>query len=208
MNLFPADFSRMIDLPGVGPCARPVDVDQTITGFSDLVSMRVYVFEPGPAIDGDAEDDEVYIVLLSGAARIEVTGAQNAVFDLAEDGIRAVYLPIGHHYHLTPQARSEIAYLRAKPNGAKAPAGFASGERPHILRDPAYADRLTVQLIEVSADAPLALAASGGERLMLGLGPSTGPDGTLVAWSTLALSPADSASIAVDSPTMFLIASA
>lgn len=208
MKHIPADFTRMIDLPGVGLCARPVDIDQAVTGFSRLVSMRVYAFEPGPAINGEAEDDEVYIVLLSGAAQIEVTGAENAAFALTEKGTRAVYLPVGHHYRLTPQARTEIAYMRAKPRGAKSPAGFAAGALPQLLPDPGYADRLSVRLVEIGADRPLALDNAASERLVLSLGAVNGPAGAVEEWSTLALSPGEGASITAGNRTVLLIASA
>ena len=64
MKIIDADDTRMIDLPGVGPCPRPVDIDQGVTGFHRLKSLRIYRFEPGPAIHGDSETDEVFILPL------------------------------------------------------------------------------------------------------------------------------------------------
>lgn len=203
-----ANFTRMIDLPGVGPCPRPVDIDQSVTGFSRLVSLRVYAFEPGPAINGEAEDDEVYIVLLSGAARIGITGTQASTFELTENGTRAVYLPIGHHYSLTPRTRTEVAYMRAKPLGEKTPAGFPAGAAPHLLPDPGYADRLSVHLIQIAADTPLTLDASENERLVLSIDAVDGPAGAMEGWSTLALSPGEGISLAATGPALALVVSA
>jgi hypothetical protein len=55
MQVIEPDFDRMIELPGVGPTPRPVDIDQSVTGFRDLVSLRIYEFADGTTIDGEAE---------------------------------------------------------------------------------------------------------------------------------------------------------
>jgi 5-deoxy-D-glucuronate isomerase len=95
MQVIPPDFDRTVDLPGVGPTPRPVDVDRGVTGFRDLVSLRVYDFADGTVIEGEAEEDEVLVTLLSGAVEIAVTGAREAAFRLDADGDWAIYLPPG-----------------------------------------------------------------------------------------------------------------
>ena len=74
MRLIEPDENRMIDLPGVGPCPRPVDIDQRLTGFRTLKSLRIYRFQTGPAIHGESEIDEVFILPLVGTLEIEITG--------------------------------------------------------------------------------------------------------------------------------------
>ena len=74
MRLIFPDPARMIDLPGVGPCPRPVDIDQRLTGFQRLKSLRIYRFEPGPAIHGESEVDEVFITALEGRFAMAIDG--------------------------------------------------------------------------------------------------------------------------------------
>lgn len=112
------DFARRIDLAGAGPCARPVDIDRSRTGFSTLVSLRVYSFLQSVVIDGDAEDNEVFIIAMRGQAEIVVTKAgQNGVtFSLASDGgSRAVYMPPSASYRLTAISDCDVAYARVEP---------------------------------------------------------------------------------------------
>ena len=96
MVIVEPDFERRIDLPGAGPCPRPVDIDRNKADLSRLVSLRVYSFAAGVEIDGEAEEDEVYIVLMRGLARFAVFVAGAQVGDFALDttgGARALYMP-------------------------------------------------------------------------------------------------------------------
>jgi hypothetical protein len=208
MQLIAPDPTRMIDLPGVGPYPRPVDIDQSVTGFGRLVSMRIYTFASGTTIEGEAEDDEVYIVLLKGRARFEVSGEHDAEYDLDESGTRMVYLPMGHHYRLKPLAHAEIAYMRAKPKGVKPPKGFAASSVPEIVADPGHADTLGVRLIQIGPDAPLALDPSPSERLIMTTGAANSAQGPMIAGSTLALGEGEDATIRAKEPTLVLIAQA
>lgn len=119
----PSDHNRFIRLEGVGEVPRPVDIDQGVTGFSQLVSLRIYKFLPGQVINGEAEDDEVCIVFLSGDVTMEVTGKENHSWTIQGrknvfDGLPyVVYLPPHYHYKLSPHTDAEVAYARAKATG-------------------------------------------------------------------------------------------
>ena len=74
MKLLQADHDRRLEIPGVpGLACRPVDIDAAKTGFEDLRSLRIYRFEPEGVIEGHAEEDEVYVVLLAGSAKLVIT---------------------------------------------------------------------------------------------------------------------------------------
>ena len=128
MQVIEPDFDRAVDLPGVGPTPRPVDIDRAVTGFRDLVSLRIYDFADGTLIDGEAEEDEVLVVLLTGAVTIDVTGPHEAAFRLDADGDWAIYLPPHHHYQLRPLAPATIAvptlpagWRRSRQEGHRGP---------------------------------------------------------------------------------------
>lgn len=135
MKIIEADETRIIDLPGVGPCPRPVDIDQSVTGFARLKSLRIYRFAPGVAIKGESEGDEVWIVPLGGAVRMEISGAQTLDTVLGPAGPRALYMAPGQGYRLTPQAPVQVAYGRAEAAGQVAThvAGSTQGERGEAL---------------------------------------------------------------------------
>jgi len=127
MHRFPADPGRRIHLEGVGEVPRPTDVDREATGFTRLHSLRVHAFSAGQVIRGEAEDDEVCVVVLDGRATIEVTGPTAATFD--GEGRRspfrgdplAVYLPPGHGYVLTIHEDADVACARARGTGRFGP---------------------------------------------------------------------------------------
>lgn len=129
MKIIDADNTRMIDLPGVGPCPRPVDIDQGVTGFHRLKSLRIYRFEPGPAIHGDSEVDEVFILPLSGAFDIQITGAHPVKARVSALGpTRALLMPPGHSYNLSPRSPVTVAYARAEAQGSVATRALAETE--------------------------------------------------------------------------------
>ena len=118
MQIIDPDHRRMIDLPGVGPCPRPVDIDQNVTGFHVLKSLRIYHFEPGPPIHGDSEVDEVFILPLTGAFDMVITGAHPLSARISATGpARALYMTPEHSYLLTPQSPVTVAYARAGAQG-------------------------------------------------------------------------------------------
>ena len=192
MKIIPPDFDRMIDLPGVGPCPRPVDIDQSVTGFRDVVSLRIYDFAAGTVIDGEAEGDEVLIVLLAGAATVAIAGPAEAEFRLDADGDWAAHLPPLHHYRLEPIADATVAYARARPLAALAPMAFAP--TGGVLSIDATALRLRLRSLGAEADASAGLDA-GLERLVHLTGPARVDGAALPPAHTLALSPGDTARV-------------
>lgn len=194
MQVIPPDFDRIVDLPGVGPTPRPVDVDRGVTGFRDLVSLRVYDFADGTVIEGEAEEDEVLVTLLSGAVEIAVTGAREAAFRLDADGDWAIYLPPRHHYRLRPLTPATIAYARARPEEVFAPRAF----RPvgGVLSVEEGVERLRLRLLPLEGETD----ASAGlgedlERLAYLTGPAEVEGRDLAPGHTLALSPGEGARV-------------
>ncbi|HVG49777.1 MAG TPA: 5-deoxy-glucuronate isomerase, partial [Rubellimicrobium sp.] len=171
MQIIEPDFDRSIDLPGVGPTPRPVDVDQTTTGFKDLASLRIYEFADGTTIDGEAEADEVLVVLLAGAVSIAVTGAHEAQFQLDADGDWAIYLPPHHHYRLQPLTPATVAYARARPASAAAPRAFRPVAGVLAIEEPAERLRLRLLPLEGETDASAGLGEDV-ERLAHLTGPA------------------------------------
>ena len=194
MRIIEPDFDRMIDLPGVGPTPRPVDIDQTVTGFSDLVSLRIYEFAAGTAIDGEAEEDEVLVVLLSGAVSIAVTGAHEAEFQLDADGDWAIYLPPRHHYRLEPLTPATVAYARARPAAAAEPKSFRPVGGVRAIAEPAQRLRLRLLPLQGETDASAGLGAEV-ERLVHLTGPARMGDRDLPPAHSLALSPGENAHV-------------
>ena len=117
MQIINADPSRMITLPGVGPCPRPVDIDTKVTGFKALKSLRIYEFSKGLTIAGDSEIDEVYVLPVCGAISLAITGAHALAADLRQGGPQALYMPPDHSYRLTAQENVLVAYARAEAGG-------------------------------------------------------------------------------------------
>lgn len=195
MQVIAPDFDRTVDLPGVGPTPRPVDIDGSVTGFSDLASLRVYEFAEGVAIDGEAEEDEVLVVLLAGAVAIAVTGRHEAEFALDADGDWAIYLPPRHHYRLTPLTPATVAYARARPDASAAPRSYAPQGGLLNVEDGPERLRLRVMAIEGETDASAGLPA-GAERLVHLTGPAQVAGGeALPPAHTLALSPGENAHV-------------
>ena len=161
MKLIKADHGRRIPIHGVPqPVSRPVDIDQAITGFRDLRSLRIYRFDEGAVIDGDAEQDEVFVVVLAGSVAFTVSGTQPDHFELSAAGAvpaRAcvAYLPPRHTYHLRSHTGSEVAYARATPDLAREPRAFAprhvaaSPGVTVVIEERAHAERLRLQLLHV-----------------------------------------------------------
>lgn len=179
MRIIDADPTRMIDLPGAGPCPRPVDIDQRLTGFTWLKSLRIYRFAPGIAIDGESEDDEVYVVPLDGPVRMEISGAYPLRADLGPRAARALYMTPQHGYRLVPGASALVAYARAAAEGRVA---------THTLAGTAGdgAEHLRLRLAELDGDA--LDTDAGQERLIHVIHGALSADGEpVVAGQTLAL---------------------
>jgi len=215
MLIVAPDFERRIDLPGAGPCPRPVEIDHTGTGFSELVALRVYSFAKGVAIDGKAEDDEVFIVAMRGTVHIAITQAGQAARDFALSdgpGLRVVYMPPHAAYRLSAQSDCDIAYARARPNGSDAPKvdGFAAtGGRLDIAGHAQGMDLMLVAAqagdnIELGADERFVHVRAHGSISAKLKGASLGD------WSTVALAAGEAAALTVEagSGEILLIAAA
>ncbi|MBV9697962.1 MAG: 5-deoxy-glucuronate isomerase [Gammaproteobacteria bacterium] len=163
MRLIRPDAQRRIDLPGApGPVPRPVDIGQAQTGFQVLRTLRIYRFEPGTRIEGHAEEDEVFIVALDGHVELDVRAPESperhlvlaAADAAAPHAPCAVYLPAHGTYVLCAPGAAEIAYARATPRAARAPASFAppqvpqrKADLPVVLDVGRHADRLRLQVL-------------------------------------------------------------
>lgn len=165
-KLLKADHSRRIDLAGVGPAPRPVDIDQAQTGFSALKTLRIYRFEPPAVVHGHAEDDEVFIIVLAGEVDLTVksdhwsesgTRHQLRAPNAKEPLACAAYLPPHAEYELTARSTTDVAYARALPAAGRPPAVFYSkpGQEPSeanlLLDESAHAERLRLQLWQVES---------------------------------------------------------
>lgn len=160
MKIIDADESRLIDLPGVGPCPRPVDIDQGVTGFRTLKSLRIYRFQPGADIEGDSEEDEVFVLPLKGDFHIAVSGDDTASAELTYDGrAQALYMPPGESYRLTPHRETLVAYARAAAD-SRLPVKVL-----HDAKSGDLAEHLRFALIDLTKGAALD-RATGTERLI------------------------------------------
>ncbi|WP_428332333.1 5-deoxy-glucuronate isomerase [Novosphingobium sp.] len=165
------DFTRAIDLPGAGPCPRPVDIDRAVTGFEQLVALRVYSFAQGVTIDGEAEDDEVFIVAMRGETSIAISrdGIAVAAVHLRQGkGSRAVYMPPHAAYRLTAVTDCDIAYARAQPTGTTfaAACDFAPQEGALDIAGHATGMDLALFAIHAGNDSGLDRHGAGAERIM------------------------------------------
>ncbi len=79
MKLIKADPNRRVEIAGL-PVAprRPVDIDKSHTGFARLRSLRIYRFDVDSVIDGEAEEDEVLIVVMAGSIELTMSGGHSA----------------------------------------------------------------------------------------------------------------------------------
>ena len=200
MKIIDADDTRMIDLPGLGPCPRPVDIDQGVTGFHRLKSLRIYRFEPGPAIHGDSETDEVFILPLSGAFDVQITGAFPLTERVSALGpAHALYMPPDHSYIMIARRPVMVAYARAEAKGSVVSRSWAETECMGL------AEHLRYRLVTATAGQRID-PAWGGETLVhvvdgaLDLTESKTTQG-----QTLALAEAETIQLLAHSDTRLLI---
>ena len=164
MKRIKANYDRYIELEGVGPVSRPVDIDQSLTGFASLRTLRIYRFEPGSVIDGHAEEDEVFIIVLSGSVELtmsvnseEGTPVTLAAASSLPISACAAYLPPHGAYRLVPNSQADIAYVRATPVRSRAPKVFtqAVSRDPNgitlLLDENVHAEKLSIRLVRIEA---------------------------------------------------------
>ncbi len=160
MRIIDPDDRRMVDLPGVGPCPRPVDIDQSATGFRRLKSLRIYRFVPGPPICGDSEVDEVFILPLTGDFDMAITGNHPLSTSVSASGPnRALYMAPDHSYLLTPLNAVSVAYARAGAKG-RVPCQTLSASEGADL-----AEHLRYHLLDLTTGQTL-IPGWGGETLV------------------------------------------
>lgn len=195
MRIVSPDFDRRIELHGVGACPRPVDIDRGHHDFATLVSLRVYAFSAGMVIHGDAEEDEVYVVLMRGTAEVAVTqaGEQAGRWTLdSAGGPRAVYLPPSSSYRLAAVADSDVAYARAVPAGiAPAPAAFVP--RSGWLAS----DHATQMAMTITTDGEIAPAATERFVHLRGKGEATLAGVAMSDWDSALLEDGEDAVLVV-----------
>ena len=167
MNLIKADPDRSLEIPGVpGFVRRPVDIDQSRTGFTALRTLRIYRFDADSVINGHAEEDEVFIVVLTGSVELTMSSDNwpdsQRHFTLAAAGDSpnaacAAYLPPHAAYQLIPRSEADIAYARATPVGSRPPKVFTPRARVNaagitvLLDETIYAERLRLRLVQIDA---------------------------------------------------------
>lgn len=217
MKIIQPDHTRRIPIDGVPePVRRPVDIDQSITGFRHLRTLRIYRFDPGSVIDGHAEEDEVFIVVLAGSIELTVSGKGAEVGPTLLEapqagalGNCAAYLPAGGTYRLVARTEADIAYARATPVGSRAPKIFKSLPSPDsYLDETSYAEKLQLRLIPVGSSQESAIVTADSETLIhLKSERETGvlvsiqgsPEIDVKSWHTVALSVPEHCSLRVSS---------
>jgi hypothetical protein len=220
MIVIKPDHHRHIDIPGVpAPVRRPVDIDPAKTGFTRLRTLRIYQFDQGSVIEGHAEEDEVFIVVLAGSVELTVNdGNANLDFSTtlsAPKGANRLacvaYLPPGAAYKLIPHTGADVAYARATPSGLR-PAKFfsslATETAPGIsvlLEETSHAERLRLRLLQFDATqhdisfTPIDESGAGCEALvhiridgaeqLAVVNRSPAQSAWLESWDTLAMTP-------------------
>ena len=167
MKLIKPDHNRRLEILGVpGLARRPVDIDRARTGFANLRSLRIYQFDAQSVINGHAEEDEVFVVVLAGSVALRVSeadstgGSQCFTLSAASSPHReacAAYLPPHSAYRLTPKTDADVAYARATPVGARHAAAFTPSARRNadgatvLLEEDTHAQRLRLRLTEIDA---------------------------------------------------------
>jgi hypothetical protein len=167
MTVIKPDHDRRIEIPGVPePVARPVDIDQAKTGFERLRTLRIYRFAQGSVIDGHAEEDEVFMLVLSGTVELTLqadpTGTDSTTCLLSDPSDAggaacAAYLPPHAGYRLVAHRDADVAYARATPSDGPPPATFTPRKNDSVngvsilLNETSYARRLHLRFLQVDA---------------------------------------------------------
>ncbi len=188
MQLIKADHERRLELPGVpAPVRRPVDIDRALTNFANLRSLRIYRFDAQTVINGHAEEDEVFVVVLAGSVEFSVQEANAegewrsfrlSAVSGSDDQACIAYLSPHAAYRLTPQTDADVAYARATPVGGRPSTVFTSNLLRDaagvvvLLEEEAYAQRLRLRLVQIEASeddlafTPIRESESGYEALV------------------------------------------
>ena len=168
MQLIKADHERRLELPGVpAPVRRPVDIDRALTNFANLRSLRIYRFDAQTVINGHAEEDEVFVVVLAGSVEFSVQEANTegewrsfrlSAVSGSDDQACIAYLSPHAAYRLTPQTDADVAYARATPVGGRPSTVFTANVSNNaagigvLSEEKSYAQRLRFRLLQIDAD--------------------------------------------------------
>lgn len=198
MQIIDADPTRMIELPGIGPCPRPVDIDESVTGFKTLKSLRIYRFSAGQTIEGDSEGDEVYILPTSGSMHMQIKGVHQLTAALSAVTNPALYMTPDHHYRLTAQTDVLVAYVRAAAKGDVA---------CHVLTEGTGNDAEVLRFATVPlADGALVDPRRGNERLIHVIsGAVTVGETDVATLQTVALAKGEDATIRANGAAKLLV---
>jgi hypothetical protein len=160
MIVLHADHTREIRFPTASSAVRrPVDIDQLHTGFTILKTLRIYEFNQGVKIDGHAEEDEVFVIVLGGTIEITITVGELtrssflSVPDATGRTPCAAYLPPGAVYELVSKTDSVVAYARATPASVRQPCILSSSlvsaefDVKVLLEEMSHGEHLRLRLI-------------------------------------------------------------
>jgi hypothetical protein len=135
-----ADPARRLFFEGIGEVERPLEVTPEVTGWP-APSARAYQYRTGQVVDGDAEGDEMVMVLIEGELALRATGLEERVCarrDPLTDAATVLYLPPGASYRAEVRHDARVLYCRAPgtPEAAtRAPRiGAALGDASAQLR--------------------------------------------------------------------------
>jgi 5-deoxy-D-glucuronate isomerase len=110
-----ADPARRLTFAGIGEVERPLEVAREQTGW-DAPTARAYQYRAGQVIDGDAEGDEMVMVLIDGELALSATGLEERVagrHDPLADAATILYLPPGASYRAEIRRDARVLYCRA-----------------------------------------------------------------------------------------------
>lgn len=156
-----SDWEARVFFEGSGWFERRLEATPAIAGWREL-SVRSYTFRAGQSIDGESANDEVSMVLLTGAVTIEIDGPSGPhrwECDGRDDSFAGppfvLYLPPRHTYRTTIHRDADCVYGRAAATGTRSPRLFrpedavattdAQGNRVHRLLDTATTEHLLCQ---------------------------------------------------------------
>jgi hypothetical protein len=218
MKLIKPDHARRIDIEGVpAPVRRPIDIDQAKTDFTNLRTLRIYRFDPGSVIDGHAEEDEVFIIVLAGSVKITISAGGEkcgpvvlSATDMSRNSPCAAYLPRHGEYRIVAETEADVAYARATPLDSRPPKIFEQCAQTEslgitvLLDEMTYAEKLRLRLVRIDAEqqglvyGPISVAQEAIVHVRIltaksnvTMAGTNSPETILESWDTVAATPAE-----------------
>jgi 5-deoxy-D-glucuronate isomerase len=163
-----SDPGRRLFFEGIGEVERPLEVTPEQTGWP-APTARAYQYRTGQVVDGDAERDEMVMVLLWGALALRATGVEERVCvrrDPFSEPATVLYLPPGGSYRAEVREDAHVLYCRAPgaDGAADRPARLLSAVpgHPELLSGATSAAlRVREDVVAAGAWATLSLGATG-----------------------------------------------